>query len=554
MDPYLKPSWGLGYALKIETRYSWEPNQPGNVVTGIRYNNFDTSTDTLYPRCEWTVPSSEDYEVIAAFPLYETEHSPAIKYYVCFEARFLDFTASSYHLMTKWTIRTPDTRAWYADLASPLDTSYSIPDSGQSLTTPELYFNWEFINQVLYIGLTIQCMGSYDYGGQTYLYNLPVGIALCPSLIDTRYGYFDSDRAVTPIEDPNELDPGGPSGPGGGDGSHTPIYTPIPIPGLPTIGPNSAGFVYMLRMTKEQMNDFAGDMLHPDWWTALKNLFADPMDFICGIMIVPYEPEIFRYVTPKIGNNYMGHSYPQIFNQFKEIDCGRLYVDKYFGSCFDNNPYTHLLVWLPYIGYRELDPDECVGKTLHIVYHCDCMSGDCVCFIATEAGSPPLIRVVYQFSGNCGVRVPFGTTSYDAAIAASVQLLGGAVGAIAGGAIAGPAGIAAGEIGASQIANSIAGSTVSAVNGSKVTTERSGVAGATAGYLSIQYPYLLRTVPQQSLPTNYAKLEGYPANIAGPLANFSGFAAVETIDLNGIAATKEELNEIEQLLRGGVYI
>lgn len=357
-------------------------------------------------------------------------------------------------------------------------------------------------------------------------------------------------------DDPNDDDPGGNSGEGGGDGDHRGSYTPIPVPDLPTIGPNSAGFVYMLRMTTAHMQTFAATLVNPTWWTIIKNFFADPMDFICGIMIVPYQPDSTRDVTPKFGENTFDYAYPQVTMQYKKIDCGRLNINKYFGSCFDNNPYTRLLLWLPYIGYRELDPDECVGKTLHIVYHCDCMTGDCVAYVSTEAApvvGPAFERVIAQFSGNCGVRVPFGSNSYDAAVAASVQLLGGAVGYAALGATAG-AGIAAGAIGASQLANSIVGSTMTAVNGSKMTTERSGTAGASAGYLSIQKPYLLRTVPQQSLPENYKDLAGYPSNIAGPLSKFSGFVGVETINLNGIAATKTELDEITRLLQEGVYI
>ena len=355
--------------------------------------------------------------------------------------------------------------------------------------------------------------------------------------------------------DPNEEDEGGESKPGGGDGDHRQPYTPIPIPGIPTIGPNSAGFVYMLRMTPAQMQQFAVDLVRPTWWTALKNFFADPLDFICGIMIVPYEPVSNYSVYPKFGDNVFEHAYPQVYQQYTVIDCGSLAVSKYFGGALDQNPFTKLLVWLPYIGYRELDADECMDKTLHIVYHCDCLTGDCVCFISTVAGSGyevPFDRVIAQFSGNCGVRVPFGATSFDAAIAASVQLLGGAVGAIAGGAMG--AAIGAGAITESQIANSVAGTTVGAVQGSKVTTERSGVSGACAGYLSIQYPYLLREVPRQSLAKNYMDLEGYPSNVAGPLSKFYGYAAVESIDLNGINATKEELDEIRSILAGGVYL
>ena len=366
----------------------------------------------------------------------------------------------------------------------------------------------------------------------------------------------NNDQGDDPYDkDPNENDPGGPSKPGGGNGSHEPHYDPIPVPPLPTIGPNSAGFVYMLRMDTTTMQTFAADLVRPSWWEALKAFFADPMDFICGIMIVPYQPDSNRNITPRFGENYMLNSFPQVSQQYKKIDCGSILVDKYFGSCFDNNPYTKLLIWLPYIGYRELDPDECVGKSIHVIYHCDCMTGDCVAYISTEAGEygPVYSRVIAQFSGNCGVRVPFGTTSYDAAVAASVQLLGGAVGFAATGAKAG-AGLAAGAIGASQLANSIQGSTIDSVNASKTATERSGTAGASAGYLSVQYPYLLKTVPQQSLPENYKDLEGYPSNIAGPLTRFSGFVGVETIDLNGIAATKSELDEILSLLRVGVYI
>lgn len=370
-------------------------------------------------------------------------------------------------------------------------------------------------------------------------------------------GHYDDNPENPRKKDPNEEDPGGESGEGGGDGDHRQPYVPIPIPGIPTIGPNSAGFVYMLRLTVAQMQQFALDLVRPTWWTALKNFFADPLDFICGIMIVPYEPVSNYSVYPKFGENVFEHAYPQVYQQYTEIDCGGLPVPKYFGSCFDNNPYTELLLWLPYIGYRKLDPDECVGKTIYVKYHCDCLTGDCVAFVMTRAGQGyevPFDRVIAQFSGNCGVRVPFGSTSFDAAIAASVQLLGGAVGAVAGGALGAAVGVSGASIGASQIGNSIAGSTVSAVNGSKVTSERSGVSGACAGYLSIQYPYLLRTVPNQSLPKNYQDLEGYPSNIAGPLTKFSGFTAVESIDLNGLDATKEEINEIKQLLIGGVYI
>lgn len=385
--------------------------------------------------------------------------------------------------------------------------------------------------------------------------NAFAGVGLDIDYLEEQFGgTFEPEETDDPNEEPDEPG-GGESGEGGGDGEHEGTYDPIPIPPLPSIAPNSAGFVYMLRMGAATMQIFAQELLNPSWWAAIKAFFADPMDFLCGVMIVPFTPDSAWDVTPKFGDNMMSHAFPEVTHQYKIVDCGDLYISKYYDSCFDNNPYTSIKIWLPYIGYRDLDVDEVMGKTVHIEYHCDCMTGDCICFIQSkgEGNGRYVERVIAQFSGNCGVRVPFGSQSFDAAVAASIQLLGGAVGMAAGG-VAAPAGLAAGAIGESQIASSVAGCTMAAVASNKVSTERSGTAGASAGYLSIQYPYILKEVPRQSRPGNYRELEGYPSNIKGPLSNYSGFVAIETINLNGIQATREELNEIDSLLRQGVFI
>lgn len=364
-------------------------------------------------------------------------------------------------------------------------------------------------------------------------------------------------KSLNPFSnDPNEEEPGGSSEEGGGDGDHNRRYDVIPVPGLPSLGAAGAGFIYMLRLSASDMSLFADDLLNPTFWQAIKAFFSDPIDFICGIMVVPFQPTTGALVKPKFGTNVFQNAFPLITNQYHEINCGNLYLTKYFGSCFDFNPYTKLTIWLPYIGYRELNADDVMGGIINIKYHCDCVTGDCVAFISSVGGggSGTVNRVIAQFTGNCGVRVPFGRTSYDAAVAASIQLLGGAVGALAG-AAAGAAGLAnTSDISASQVASSVSSGTVTAINGMKVTSERSGTAGASAGYMSIQKPYLLRQIPRQSLPEGYANLEGYPSNISGTLSQFSGFAAVESIKLSGIPATDDELREIQSLLIGGVFI
>lgn len=376
-----------------------------------------------------------------------------------------------------------------------------------------------------------------------------------------------------PDEDPNEDDPDYPSEPSIPDQDHTPIYDPIPIPNLPTLGSAGAGFITMYKLGLAAINQFTGDMFVDTVWEAIKNYFGQPMDFLVGCMLLPFEPETGSSYYPKFGDDIkFAHAYPAVSNQYKEIDCGTVFIKKYWGSCFDYEPFTKIQIWLPYIGYRDLAVDEIMGNTISVKYHCDCLTGDCVAFVLDNLGpevGPTIPRVIAQFYGNCGVRVPFGSVSYDAAVAAGISLIGSAAsnalipgaapaiegikgnGGIIGGAAAGAQ--AFGEA-ASSHSSSLVGSTVNFVQSMKPTVQKGGAAGASNGYMSIQKPYLIRRVPRQNLPGDYVKFKGYPSNISGKLADFSGYAEIDDIQLNDIPAMSIERAEIISWLNGGVLI
>jgi len=95
---------------------------------------------------------------------------------------------------------------------------------------------------------------------------------------------------------------------------------------------------------------------------------------------------------------------------------------------------------------------------------------------------------------------------------------------------------------------------VGVVQGLKPNVHKGGAAGAATGYMSIQVPYLIRRIPRQNLPDGYMQLKGYPSNIGGKLADFSGLAVVDDIQLNDIPALETEREEIINWLRGGVII
>lgn len=353
---------------------------------------------------------------------------------------------------------------------------------------------------------------------------------------------------IIKTDDPNAGDPGGHSGEGGGDGNHSYNDDAIPLPNTPSLGAVSAQMITLYRMNEIEMASFAHD-LWSDGWTQIKALFSDPLDFIVGCMVLPFTPAVNGSAKPKYGIFTWQNAYRMIKEQYQVIDCGTIDIEKFYGSCFDYDPYRKVTCYIPYIGYRDLPVDKIMGKTIGCKIYCDCLTGDCVAFIYITGDK---VQVIGQYAGNLGVRVPMSRQSWDAAISAGISLLGGAV-AMAAGGIAQGMGIEAKELSASQIGNQASAATMSAVNAAKTSVKRSGTQGASAGYMSIQDPFIIDTIPRQSLPENYKELEGYPSNIYGLVGSFQGFLAVEKIKLE-TTATETEKNMIMQLLKGGVYV
>ena len=380
------------------------------------------------------------------------------------------------------------------------------------------------------------------------------GVALELDYLEEVFGgSFEPEETEDPNEDPEEPG-GGESEEGGGGGDQNDNEDNIPSPPLPPFGASDAGFVHMFKLTLSQMVGFATTMFTSNIWQDIKDFFSDPMDFIAGVLIVPFTPTGDSVRYPKFGSNIWPNAYPLVGNEFYKADMGTLHCNKYYNSFLDYDSFTKIKLFLPYIGYKDLLADEVQDADIHVVYHIDCGTGDCVAFV--EVTKDGYTQVCYQFQGNCAVRVPYGRQSFDAAVSSSLSLMGGVGSLAVGGAMLASGGLAGGAVGLgiAQIAGQVGSMTADAVAGQKRTMERAGSLGASAGYMGIQYPYLIREIPNQSRPSNYRKLHGYPANLGGTLDSFTGYTAVESIRLDGVLCTDAEKSEIIELLRGGVIL
>ena len=354
-----------------------------------------------------------------------------------------------------------------------------------------------------------------------------------------------------------------------GDGNFDRTSDEIAAPELPTLTATECGFVTLYSPGLNTLLQFCNYLWSDNLWVAVQKWFADPSQIMVGLGIVPVQVETNGTFYHKVGTVEFPVPMPLVKSQYQEFDCGSLEVKHFWGSALDYAPYTQIQIYLPYIGVRELNTDEIMGKTVSVKYHIDLYGGGVVAFVLVNNS------VRYQYSGNCMQQIPISSANYSELIANLVQLacvVGTGIAAAGAGATAyaneaasESLGIAAVESGddfgaglADWIDHGGAGKllncTVQSIMSNKPRIERTGTLGAVTGQMAIQTPFLIITRPEQSLAENYKHYNGYPSNITSRLGDLSGFTQVENIRLNDIPATQPEIIEIYDLLQKGVII
>ena len=335
----------------------------------------------------------------------------------------------------------------------------------------------------------------------------------------------------------------GNSGMGGGDGKYNlDSDGTTDVPDLPTIDAADLGFVTMYCPTKAQLKALSDFM----WSNAFdlntyKKLFGDPMESIIGLAIVPVDPSIGGSKNVMFGTIDSGVNMNYMTSQYVQVNCGSVDIDKYVGSFLDYD-YTKISIYLPYIGFRPLDTDDVMGRTISVTYNVDCLSGACAAFISVSGRG-----VLYAYNGSCISNIPLTAQNFSGAIQNAVTaIISGAGAAI--GAATGAAPLTA--MGVSGLLNSAANTALN----SKPDIQRSGNLGGSAGILSVQHPYVIIQRPDVSVPSNMAGFIGQCSNITMNLSDCSGFTMVEYIHLHDIPATSDEVKEIENLLKEGVIL
>ena len=322
---------------------------------------------------------------------------------------------------------------------------------------------------------------------------------------------------------------------GGQDGTYTDTTDIINVPSIPNVNASSCGLVKMYELTVPQATALSNYL-----WSApaevvenLKKMMVKPMDSIISLQISPINPPLGESRNIYIGGMDSGVQGTEITNQYLQLDCGTVEIDKYWGNCLDFSPYTKASIYLPMIGTQILNVDDIMGKTVGVIYNMDLLSGSVVAFITANG------NVLYSFQGVMNSQIPL-TGADNAGLASST------IGLIASGAVAFASG------GASIPLTATVASGLSVMN-SKQNVQRGGNVGASGGLLAVKYPYITLERAVQSLPNNFKHYKGYTSNITSTIGMCRGYTEISYIDLNGIGALKEEIEMLNDVLKGGFY-
>ena len=342
---------------------------------------------------------------------------------------------------------------------------------------------------------------------------------------------------------------------------------------------NSNGVTNMgvrYALTNTQVNSLLTELNTPGGFIDnVAKLFSTPIDNIISLYQFPFDVKALDPVWSALNDVTLIINIVQMSTTGAHLnplsvpilDLGTATISRYFNNFLDFAPYTKIELYLPYVGFVELDNALVMGKTISIKYVVDFYTGKCTAFILTGSGNDETVIMTRDGTIGMNVQVAGGT---GADISRSMLKLGigaasGAVslgaGAVSAGAAVNAAGKATGKsVGAvsDMIGKStgyLGNTTIDAITAGQVNVHKNGSTDANNGFYAPQNAYLIYTRPTIARPTDYNALVGRPSGKTVSLSTLTGYTVVDQIHVEGLStATSGEIDEVESLLKSGVIL
>lgn len=282
-------------------------------------------------------------------------------------------------------------------------------------------------------------------------------------------------------------------------------------------------------MTIERLNQLGGFLWGANIFDEFSLVNSNPIENIISCKNIPISlsgtDEIIH-----LGNVDTGTNGVKVSSNFSTLNVGQIALPTKYNSFLDFAPYTKVTIYLPYIGFKEIDATIAIGKTLKVAYVADVITGGCIAQIFING-----VRF-YEFSGEMGVDIPI-TASNRAQVEASY--ISNAVGM--------GASLASGNI--TGAVDSVLASATAKYNYSSTDTPNPN---CVASVNRTCYVIIERPTYQELSQFNHTK--GKMCNLSKTIGSLKGFTICDAnIDLKGITATEQEKQEISSILSSGFF-
>lgn len=301
----------------------------------------------------------------------------------------------------------------------------------------------------------------------------------------------------------------------------------------------------------------------------------NPADCVISAMYFPFDVGTMATTTVHVGNLDTGISTQWAnmganFGDGSEFSYSPLTINREFGDFRDYAPYTTIDIYVPFCGSVSLDPADVYGYDLTVTIIPDLMTGSCTgCIYRGE-------YLLQTIDGKIGMPITLSlgqVGDYQNAVTqaqfnlknANRQMFNSWLGAVASvgaiatgaGAVVGIAGLTGSAMGMIQAQDNIKKAEYDLAHIARNFNTVGSVSDVNTVMVLPEYVHVIIKRPynlQGADISQYAHTVGHACNKQGYVSDFSGYTLASDIDLSGISATAEELEQIHKYFATGVYL
>ena len=284
------------------------------------------------------------------------------------------------------------------------------------------------------------------------------------------------------------------------------------------------------KMTKERLVQLGQFLWGANIFDKFSLVNNNPIENIISCKSIPINTDGANQEIV-LGNVATGVNGEKISNNFAKQTIGSIAITEHYHNFLDYAPYTNVILYLPYIGFKELDTTLVMNKTLKIIYTVDAITGGCLAQVYVNN-----VRL-YEFTGNVGIDIPITASNRAQVEAGYIQAGVGATASALGGNI---------------------GSAVTSLLNSATSQYHYSSTGnpspmCVASTNRTCYVILDRPNYQNLKAFNHTR--GRKCYLSKTISTLKGFTICDSnIDLSGINATQSELEELKEILSSGFYV